>query len=280
MLTPCLGREQTQARLATALATSRWVSIVGPARQRKDAAGAPRGRPGREHLGQRARACGAPTRSSRPAWTPSTCRRRPATPPRARCAGPWTASTPSSWSTASTSTRRLLGPTFQQVMSSTTDARLAVTSVTMAGQPAERVVRVGPFIVPRDHEPLVRAGRRPLPAPRSRPPAGTRSTSSRTATTYAACCTPPAGCPCSSSRSPCRSRSSASPTWCPTASLSEAVHALLRAARRRAAALLPAAGADDRRRSRLDVLAEITGVDRERGRAIWPAVSYAAACSS
>jgi DNA-binding CsgD family transcriptional regulator len=48
----------------------------------------------------------------------------------------------------------LLGPTFQQLMSSTTDARLAVTSVTMAGQPAERVVRVAPFIVPRDHEPL------------------------------------------------------------------------------------------------------------------------------
>ncbi|PVG83363.1 hypothetical protein DDE18_08705 [Nocardioides gansuensis] len=47
-----------------------------------------------------------------------------------------------------------VGPSFQQVLDTTTRARLAITSLTMAGQPAERVVRVGPLRVPSEHEAL------------------------------------------------------------------------------------------------------------------------------
>ena len=153
MLTPCLGREQTQARLATALAASRWVSIVGPPGS------------GKTLLARHAAAEGDSTwvnaRGMRGAdEVLSACLDALDIPPTpgdsaegALCRAMDGTDTllvvdgldldPS-----------LLGPTFQQVMSSTSDARLAVTSVTMAGQPAERVVRVAPFMVPRDHEAL------------------------------------------------------------------------------------------------------------------------------
>ena len=153
MLTPCLGREQTQARLATALASSRWVSIVGPPGS------------GKTLLARHAAARGESTWVNargmhRPEDVLSACLDALDVPPTpgdsaegALCRaidGIDTLLVVDGLDLDPT----LLGPTFQQVVSSTTDARLAVTSVTMAGQPAERVVRVAPFIVPRDHEPL------------------------------------------------------------------------------------------------------------------------------
>lgn len=47
-----------------------------------------------------------------------------------------------------------LGATLQHMLEATTGARLAVTARSIAGQPAERVVRVGPLPVPGPHEPL------------------------------------------------------------------------------------------------------------------------------
>ena len=153
VLTPCLGREQTQQRLATALATSRWVSIVGP--------------PG---CGKTLLARHAASRDES-TWVNARGIRRPDDVLSA-CLDALDVQ-PSPGDSAQGSLCRavdgidsllvvdgldidptLLGPTFQQVVSSTTDARLAVTSVAMAGQPAERVVRVSPFTVPRPHEPL------------------------------------------------------------------------------------------------------------------------------
>lgn len=153
MLTPCLGREQTQARLASALADSRWVSIVGPPGS------------GKTLLARHAAARGDST------WV-NARGMGGADEVLSACLDALDVPTTPGDSAEGALCRAmdgidtllvvdgldldpgLLGPTFQQVMSSTSDARLAVTSVTMAGQPAERVVRVAPFIVPRDHEPL------------------------------------------------------------------------------------------------------------------------------
>lgn len=153
MLTPCLGREQTQARLATALASSRWVSIVGPPGS------------GKTLLARHAAATGMST------WV-NARGMHGADEVLSACLDALDVSTTPGDSTEGALCRAmdgtdtllvvdgldldpgLLGPTFQQVMSSTSDARLAVTSITMSGQPSERVVRVAPFIVPRDHEPL------------------------------------------------------------------------------------------------------------------------------
>ncbi|EON24532.1 transcriptional regulator [Nocardioides sp. CF8] len=153
MLTPCLGREQTQARLATALAASRWVSIVGPPGSGKTLLA--------RHAAARGHSTWVNARGMlRADEVLSACLDALDVPP-----------TPGD-SPEGALCRAMdgldsllvvdgldldpgvLGPTFQQVMSSTSEARLAVTSVTMAGQPAERVVRVAPFMVPRDHEPL------------------------------------------------------------------------------------------------------------------------------
>ncbi|PUA80328.1 LuxR C-terminal-related transcriptional regulator [Nocardioides currus] len=153
MLTPCLGREQTQARLATALASSRWVSIVGPPGS------------GKTLLARHAAPDGESTwvnaRGLQDAEDVlSACLDALDVPPTPGD------SAEGALCRAMDGTDTLLvvdgldldpsalGPTFQQLMAATSEARLAVTSLTMAGQPAERVVRVAPFIVPRDHEPL------------------------------------------------------------------------------------------------------------------------------
>ena len=46
------------------------------------------------------------------------------------------------------------GPVLQSVLEATTDARVVVTALTTAGQPAESVVRVGPLPVPAQRAPL------------------------------------------------------------------------------------------------------------------------------
>ena len=156
MLTPCLGREETQLRLASALATSRWVTLVGPPGS------------GKTLLARHAAASDAST------WVDARGIRRPEDVLSA-CLDALGVH-PAPGDSAQGALCRavdgvdtllvvdgldvdptLLGPTFQHVVSSTTDARLALTSVSMAGQPAERVVRVGPLAVPRPHEPLAGA---------------------------------------------------------------------------------------------------------------------------
>ncbi|QCX28034.1 hypothetical protein FCL41_11280 [Nocardioides jishulii] len=47
-----------------------------------------------------------------------------------------------------------LGPVFQEIVEATTQARMVVTSTSQAGQPRERVVRVGPLPVPGKVGPL------------------------------------------------------------------------------------------------------------------------------
>ena len=153
MLTPCLGREQTQQRLAAALATSRWVTIVGPPGC------------GKTLLARHAAARDEST------WVNARGIRRPEDVLSACLDALHVQTTPGDSARGALCRAidgidnllvvdgldldpTLLGPTFQHVVSSTTDARLAVTSVAMAGQPGERVVRVSPFTVPRPHEPL------------------------------------------------------------------------------------------------------------------------------
>ncbi|MGH3413747.1 MAG: LuxR C-terminal-related transcriptional regulator [Marmoricola sp.] len=48
-----------------------------------------------------------------------------------------------------------LGEALQEMLDTTSRGRLALTALAMAGQPGERVVRVGPLPVPKRHEPLV-----------------------------------------------------------------------------------------------------------------------------
>ena len=154
VLTPCLGREQVQAQLAAALASSRWVSIVGP--------------PG---SGKTLLARHAAARSASTAWV-NARGIRTAEDVLSACLDALDADAAPGDSREGALCRALdgvdtllvvdgvdvdtdaLGPTFQLLLDSTTDARLAVTALTMSGQPAERVVRVGPLPLPSLREPL------------------------------------------------------------------------------------------------------------------------------
>ena len=89
-----------------------------------------------------------------------------------------------------------LGPALQELVETTTGARLALTSRTMSGQPGERVVRVGPLPIPAANEPLAGPAVDLLTAPGGGRgwlpgrPGRARAPSS------AACSARPAGCPC------------------------------------------------------------------------------------
>ncbi len=153
MLTPCLGREQTQARLSSALASSRWVSIVGPPGSGKTLLA--------RHAAAQADSVWVNARGLQAASDVLVA-----------CLDALDVSTTPGDSAEGALCRAMdgndtllvvdgidldpieLGRTFQDLISTTTDGRLALTSVTMAGQTAERVIRVAPFAVPRDHEPI------------------------------------------------------------------------------------------------------------------------------
>ena len=157
MLTPCIGREQVRELLDSALSTSRWVSIVGP--------------PG---SGKTLLARHATAGASGTAWVDAQGLRDTEavlhacldvldveaapgdTPEGALCRaldGSDTLLVIDGVDVDATGPSTL-GATFQQVLETTGTARLAMTALTMAGQPTERVVRVGPLPVPGSHEPL------------------------------------------------------------------------------------------------------------------------------
>ncbi len=157
MLTPCIGRERVRELLDTALSTSRWVSIVGP--------------PG---SGKTLLARHATEQNSGAAWV-NARGLRDADAVLTACldvldveAAPGDTAEGALCRALDGSDTLLvvdgvdidatgpdtLGATFQQVLDATSTARLAMTALTMAGQPAERVVRVGPLPVPGIHEPL------------------------------------------------------------------------------------------------------------------------------
>lgn len=154
MLTPVVGREGDQARLEDALEAARWVSVIGPpgsgktllvrhvaARRDTTAWVNARGLP---DPGDVLNACvGALGGEVAPGDTAEGALRR-----------------------ALDGTETLLvvdgvdpdtdglGLVFQDIVETTTGAQLAVTALTMAGLPGERVIRVGPLPVPATHEPL------------------------------------------------------------------------------------------------------------------------------
>ena len=157
MLTPCIGRERVREVLDTALLSSRWVSIVGP--------------PG---AGKTLLARHATAHHSGAAWV-NARDLHDVDSVLSACLDVLEASAAPGDSPEGALCRvldgsetllvldgldidaggpELLGATFQQVIEATRTARLAVTSLTMAGQPGERVVRVGPLPVPGTHEPL------------------------------------------------------------------------------------------------------------------------------
>ena len=157
VLTPCIGRERVRELLDTALSSSRWVSIVGP--------------PG---SGKTLLARHATAETSTAAWVNARGLRdtdavltacldvldveaAPGdTPEGALCRaldGTDTLLVIDGVDVDATGPNTL-GTTFQQVLDATSTARLAMTALTMAGQPTERVVRVGPLPVPGIHEPL------------------------------------------------------------------------------------------------------------------------------
>jgi len=153
VLTPCLGRERVHLQLDSALESSRWVSVVGPPGAGKTLLV--------RHLAERR--------------TPSTWVDALGLPLTedvlAAClhglgaeAGPGDHTCTALGRALDGSDTLLvvdgvgdvdgLGAAFQELIESTTGARLAITSRTMAGHPGERVVRVGPLPVPAPHEPL------------------------------------------------------------------------------------------------------------------------------
>ncbi len=154
MLTPCLGREQTQKRLEAALTSSRWVSIVGPPGS------------GKTLLARHAAARGEST------WVNATGIRH-AEDVLTACLTALDVPFMPGDSPQGSLCRALdglelllvvdgldhdvpvlLGHLLQEVMASTTDVRLALTSATTTGQPGEHVIRIGPLPIPRPHESL------------------------------------------------------------------------------------------------------------------------------
>ncbi|QZY30210.1 LuxR C-terminal-related transcriptional regulator [Nocardioides coralli] len=154
MLTPCLGREALQAQLGAALTEARWVTIMGP--------------PG---CGKTLLARHAVAPFARTTWVAARGLESLDAVLDACLVALGTERTPGD-SRSGTVRRALdgtdsvlvldgldvdlseLGGTCQHLVESTTDTRLVLTAPTMAGQPAERVVRVGAMPLPGPRDPL------------------------------------------------------------------------------------------------------------------------------
>ena len=154
MLTPCLGRERVHAQLDDALQSARWVSVVGPPGSGKTLLV--------RHLAARA-----------PESTWVNAHGLASTDAvLSACLHGLGADAAPGDSTRGALGRALdgtgtllvmdgvdvdadgLGPALQELVETTSGARLALTSRTMSGQPGERVVRVGPLPIPAANEPL------------------------------------------------------------------------------------------------------------------------------
>ena len=154
MLTPCLGRERVHLQLDDALSSARWVSVVGPPGSGKTLLV--------RHLAAR----------TEPSTWVNAQGLRTSDAILAACLHGVGAEAAPGDSTRGALGRALdgtetllvvdgvdidadgLGPALQELVETTSGARIAVTARTMAGQPGERVVRVGPLPVPSTHEPL------------------------------------------------------------------------------------------------------------------------------
>ena len=148
MLKPCLGREEVQRRLATALTRSRWVTVVGPPGCGKTLL-----------VGHAVDADPAVwveahgLRTLDEVLTASLDALHTETAP--GDAADLTLARELDGSTAVLVLDGLdldipgVGPGLQRLLEGTSSARLVATSVTTAGQPDERVVRVAPLPLPR-----------------------------------------------------------------------------------------------------------------------------------
>ncbi|MBC2934101.1 LuxR family transcriptional regulator [Nocardioides sp. zg-1228] len=153
MLSPCLGRDDVQRALEEALGEARWVTVVGPPGSGKT-------------LLVRHAAAGVPV-----SWVDARTLRTldEVLVAALESLGAETApgdSLVGALGRAVDGRDCLLvldgldldttgaGPVLQSVLDGTTDARVVVTALTTAGQPAESVVRVGPLPVPSVRGPL------------------------------------------------------------------------------------------------------------------------------
>ena len=155
MLSPCLGREDVQRALHEALEESRWVTVVGPPGSGKT-------------LLVRHVAAAATTAAS---WVDARSLRTIDDVLVAALESLESETAPGDSLTGALGRavdgRECLlvldgldldttgaGPVLQSVLEATSDARVVVTALTTAGQPAESVVRVGPLPVPAQRAPL------------------------------------------------------------------------------------------------------------------------------
>ena len=155
MLSPCLGREDVQRALHEALEESRWVTVVGPPGSGKT-------------LLVRHVAAAATAAAS---WVDARSLRTIDEVLVAALESLESETAPGDSLTGALGRavdgRECLlvldgldldtteaGPVLQSVLEATSDARVVVTALTTAGQPAESVVRVGPLPVPAQRAPL------------------------------------------------------------------------------------------------------------------------------
>ena len=155
MLSPCLGREDVQRALHEALEESRWVTVVGPPGSGKT-------------LLVRHVAAAATAAAS---WVDARNLRTIDDVLVAALESLESETAPGDSLTGALGRavdgRECLlvldgldldtteaGPVLQSVLEATSDARVVVTALTTAGQPAESVVRVGPLPVPAQRAPL------------------------------------------------------------------------------------------------------------------------------
>ena len=155
MLSPCLGREDVQRALHEALEESRWVTVVGPPGSGKTLLV--------RHV--------AAAASAAASWVDARNLRTIDDVLVAALESLESETAPGDSLTGALGRavdgRECLlvldgldldtteaGPVLQSVLEATSDARVVVTALTTAGQPAESVVRVGPLPVPAQRAPL------------------------------------------------------------------------------------------------------------------------------